>query len=89
MGSGMLPINAYVTLEHEYILIFRKGCKTKESDVIRRAVVFLYDERNEWFQDVWNIHGIKQKNKNSTRGIDAGVPFRDNVNLFTCIQRMI
>ena len=24
MGSGMLPPNAYVTLEHEYILIFRK-----------------------------------------------------------------
>src|SRR5699024_7278387 len=25
MGSGMLPPNAYVTLEHEYILIFRNG----------------------------------------------------------------
>jgi len=24
MGSGMLPVGAYVTLEHEYILIFRK-----------------------------------------------------------------
>ena len=24
LGSGMLPPNAYVTLEHEYILIFRK-----------------------------------------------------------------
>ena len=27
MGSGMLPAGAYVTLEHEYILIFRKGPK--------------------------------------------------------------
>jgi len=27
MGSGMLPPNAYVTLEHEYILIFRNGSK--------------------------------------------------------------
>lgn len=27
MGSGMLPSGAYVTLEHEYILIFRKGSK--------------------------------------------------------------
>ena len=27
MGSGMLPAGAYVTLEHEYILIFRKGGK--------------------------------------------------------------
>ena len=27
MGSGMLPPSAYVTLEHEYILIFRNGPK--------------------------------------------------------------
>ena len=27
MGSGMLPSGAYVTLEHEYILIFQKGRK--------------------------------------------------------------
>lgn len=27
MGSGMLPAGAYVTLEHEWILIFRKGGK--------------------------------------------------------------
>ena len=27
MGSGMLPAGAYITLEHEYILIFRKGPK--------------------------------------------------------------
>ena len=35
MGSGMLPVGAYVTLEHEYILIFRKGTKKEfknESD---------------------------------------------------------
>ena len=28
MGSGMLPPNAYITLEHEYILVFRKKNKT-------------------------------------------------------------
>ena len=27
MGSGMLPCGAYVTLEHEWVLIFRKGGK--------------------------------------------------------------
>ena len=27
MGSGMLPVSAYVTYEHEYILIVRKGKK--------------------------------------------------------------
>lgn len=29
MGSGMLPVGAYVTLEHEYILILRKNGKRK------------------------------------------------------------
>ena len=29
MGSGMLPPGAYVTLEHEYILLFRKGGKAE------------------------------------------------------------
>ena len=29
MGSGMLPAGAYVTLEHEYILIVRKGSKKR------------------------------------------------------------
>ncbi len=29
LGSGMLPSNAYVTLEHEYILIFKKGGKSR------------------------------------------------------------
>ena len=27
MGSGMFPAGAYVTYEHEYILVFRKGGK--------------------------------------------------------------
>ena len=31
MGSGMLPAGAYVTLEHEYILIVRKGSKRESS----------------------------------------------------------
>ena len=58
MGSGMLPACAYVTYEHEYILIFRKGEKRvfnnngeKEN---RRASAFFWEERNVWFSDVWN-----------------------------------
>ena len=30
MGSGMMPPGAYVTLEHEYVLILRKGNKKEE-----------------------------------------------------------
>jgi len=64
LGSGMLPPNAYVTLEHEYILIFRKGkvkrdIKPKSENRYRSA--FFWEERNRWFSDVWDdIRGISQ-----------------------------
>ena len=65
MGSGMLPVNAYVTLEHEYILIFRKGKKrkfSKEETIRRRKSAFFWEERNKWFSDVWkDIIGESQK----------------------------
>jgi DNA modification methylase len=64
MGSGMLPGGAYVTLEHEYILIFRKGGKrlftTRESKEKRRESAFFWEERNVWFSDVWDFKGIRQ-----------------------------
>ncbi|MFW6286491.1 MAG: DNA-methyltransferase, partial [Candidatus Sumerlaeota bacterium] len=44
MGSGMLPAGAYVTLEHEYILVFRKGDKrvfdAEEKNRRRRSAYF-------------------------------------------------
>ena len=57
MGSGMLPAGAYVTLEHEYILIVRKGGKrvfksNAEMNNRRQSAIF-WEERNEWFSDVW------------------------------------
>src|SRR5690554_4099186 len=58
MGSGMLPAGAYVTLEHEWILIFRKGGKRQfnsEVDKIRRRESsFFWEERNVWFSDLWD-----------------------------------
>jgi DNA modification methylase len=65
MGSGMLPAGAYVTLEHEYILILRKGPKRefkKESDKQnRRGSALFWEERNAWFSDVWfDIKGTPQ-----------------------------
>lgn len=65
MGSGMLPAGAYVTLEHEYILILRKGPKRefkKESDKQnRRESAVFWEERNAWFSDIWfDIKGAVQ-----------------------------
>lgn len=80
MGSGMLPNGAYVTLEHEYILIFRKGSKrpykTEEEKLNRRESSFFWEERNVWFSDVWDIKGIKQTiSSNVSRERNASYPF--------------
>lgn len=66
MGSGMLPPGAYVTLEHEYILVFRKGKKrefrAEEEKQNRRESAFFWEERNRWFSDVWvDLKGIGQE----------------------------
>ena len=66
MGSGMMPPGAYVTLEHEYILIFRKGDKrlfdTQKEKTNRRQSAFFWEERNQWFSDVWmDLKGTRQK----------------------------
>ena len=79
MGSGMFPCGAYVTLEHEWILVFRKGdkraYKKEEDKQIRRESSFFWEERNKWFSDLWEIKGVKQKIKNSqTRDRNASFP---------------
>jgi site-specific DNA-methyltransferase (cytosine-N4-specific) len=64
MGSGMLPPNAYITLEHEYILIFRKDGprKVTPKDMQKRKESsYFWEERNQWFSDVWNdLQGTPQ-----------------------------
>ncbi len=65
MGSGMLPAGAYVTLEHEYILILRKHGKrdfpSAEEKQQRRESAIFWEERNHWFSDVWfDIKGTGQ-----------------------------
>jgi len=66
MGSGMLPAGAYVTLEHEYILIARKGpkrtFKTPHGKQNRHESALFWEERNSWYSDIWtDIKGVKQQ----------------------------
>jgi modification methylase len=80
MGSGMLPPNAYVTLEHEYILLFRKNNKrnfTEKENIIRYQSAYFWEERNNWFSDVWfDLKGINQKlNHDKLRERSAAYPF--------------
>lgn len=79
MGSGMLPPGAYVTLEHEFILIFRKGFKkefSKSDSPLRRESAFFWEERNNWFSDIWDLKGTAQKLKtDNSRERSAAFPF--------------
>lgn len=79
MGSGMLPAGAYVTLEHEHILIFRNGKKrnfdTEAEKKLRQESAFFWEERNTWFSDLWDLKGTAQKmNKPGARERSAAYP---------------
>ncbi|MEX2682665.1 MAG: site-specific DNA-methyltransferase [Candidatus Sigynarchaeota archaeon] len=80
MGSGMLPPGAYVTLEHEFILLFRKGGKREIADStekgLRKESAFFWEERNNWFSDIWDFKGITQTMENGeSRKRSAAFPF--------------
>jgi len=79
MGSGMLPSGAYVTLEHEYILVFRNGGKRSfasgERDHRRRSA-FFWEERNQWFSDLWDLKGVRQRLQTDASRVRSGAfPF--------------
>jgi DNA modification methylase len=62
LGSGFLPPNAYITLDCEYILIFRKGRPREFSprDPLRYASRYSKEERDSWFTQIWEIRGERQ-----------------------------
>jgi len=80
LGSGMVPPNAYVTLEHEYVLVFRNGEESRrfEPGAKRRyEAAYFWEERNRWFSDVWtDITGEHQSLENGDlRERSAAFPF--------------
>jgi len=80
MGSGMYPPGAYVTYEHEYILILRKGLKREfkkiEEKTNRRHSAYFWEERNIWFSDIWSLSGTAQKMKiENSRQRSGAFPF--------------
>ena len=63
LGSGFLPPNAYVTLDCEYVLLFRKGGLRRfpRHDPARAASRFSRAERDRWFSQVWeDVRGAPQ-----------------------------
>ncbi|MBY8999461.1 MAG: site-specific DNA-methyltransferase [Candidatus Heimdallarchaeota archaeon] len=80
MGSGMLPPGGYITLEHEFILIFRKGGKREFKTIEEKRERFLspyfWEERNMWFSNIWDLRGVHQSLKNNkVRARSAAFPF--------------
>lgn len=86
VGSGMMPPGAYITLEHEYVLILRKGnkkeFKTEKEKKLRRESSFFWEERNVWFSDVWtDLKGTSQnlfdtKVRNRSAAFPFELPYR-------------
>ncbi len=62
LGSGFLPPNAYVTLDCEFILLFRKGKlrKFEPHHTKRYESAFTKAQRDEWFSQIWAFNGIRQ-----------------------------
>lgn len=75
LGSGFSPPNAYVTLDCEFILIFRKGGLRKfpPGDERRRASVYSKGERDLWFSQIWDLKGSRQTQRGLARRT-AGFP---------------
>jgi len=63
LGSGFLPPNAYVTLDCEFILIFRKGDLRffPKHDKLRYESAITKKQRDHWFTQIWTIRGASQK----------------------------
>jgi site-specific DNA-methyltransferase (cytosine-N4-specific) len=62
LGSGFLPTNAYVTLDCEFILLFRKGNLRQfpPHDQTRYESKFTKEQRDEWFSQIWTLKGTRQ-----------------------------
>ncbi len=92
LGSGFLPPNAYVTLDCEYILLFRKGSlrRLPPHDPARLASRFTKAERDRWFSQVWSdIRGVRQgPDGRRTGAFPAEVPER-LIRMFSCVGETV
>ena len=74
LGSGFLPPNAYVTLDCEFILPFRKGSLRRfpAHDPARSASRFSRRERDLWFSQIWS--DVRGKRQTSAHGRTGAFP---------------
>ena len=74
LGSGFLPPNAYVTLDCEFVLPFRKGPLRRFAahDPARAASRFSRRERDLWFSQIWS--DVRGKRQASVHGRTGAFP---------------
>ena len=71
LGSGFLPPNAYVTLDCEFILLYRRDPLRAfpRRDARRAASQYSKPERDRWFSQVWDdIRGVRQGSNGARTG---------------------
>lgn len=73
LGSGFLPPNAYVTLDCEHVLLFRKGEPRvlPPKDPLRYASEMSKAERDAWFTQIWDFRGTGQARSDLARRTGA------------------
>lgn len=69
LGSGFLPPNAYVTLDCEFILLFRKGelRQFPRHDPGRARSRYARAERDLWFSQIWEVRASRQAGRDGLR----------------------
>jgi DNA modification methylase len=87
LGSGFLPPNAYVTLDCEPILIFRKGSLRPfpRKATVRSDSRYTRAERDHWFSQVWDdVRGVRQSRGAARTGaFPPEIPSR-LIRMFSC-----
>ncbi|MFZ0700161.1 MAG: site-specific DNA-methyltransferase [Thermoplasmata archaeon] len=92
LGSGFLPPNAYVTLDCEFILLFRKGGLRRFSpgELRRRSSRYTRPERDRWFSQIWtDIRGARQRSGSQRTGAFPPEIPRRLVRMFSVVGDMV
>lgn len=90
LGSGFLPVNAYISQDCEYIGIYRKGNHlrtfSEKEKINRNLSKFTKKQRDLWFQQIWEIQG--KIGAKTTSAFPDEIPYR-LINMFSIIGDIV
>ena len=77
MGSYLYPRNGVLTLNYEYVLIFRKlGTPPEVSDEMKEVAKMTNEEWNKYFYGHWNFPGAKKESHADVAAFPEELPKR-------------